>query len=137
MSSSHWWEALNQSSEAGKKWMAGFWHPPPRWLEFYAYNCDSAPSAGSGRRSYCLAGTFPRSACEHIRQHRLGQQGEVPGASIFPLPRIFFPHSFGFCSGLRILKIIAMVIDHFLIFVFSHFLIFVFNQWPMKSVYNL
>lgn len=39
----------------------------------------------------------------------------------FPLPPIFFSHSFGFCSGLRILKIIAMVIDHFLIFVFSHF----------------
>lgn len=34
MSSSNWWELLNQSSDAGKERDGRLLHPPPPWLEF-------------------------------------------------------------------------------------------------------
>lgn len=68
--------------------------PHPGWNSHPAHSCDSALTAGSGGRSYCLAGTFPHSACEHIEQPRLGQQGKVPG-QVFSPPTHILPTFLG------------------------------------------
>lgn len=56
-------------------WQASGTLPHPGWNSHHAHSYDSALTAGSGGRSYCLAGTFPHSACEHIGTVQAGPAG--------------------------------------------------------------